>query len=118
MDNGYDMRCVPTIMMCEHCRCSVDDQNLHTMNYLETEEVPMKHEGQEEERERAIVIVVTCHHIGTRTSWDVGGYAPLHLFCELGNLGFMALAKMITTTNLSNSHSSGYLTSDSALDGV
>ena len=88
--------------------------NLGTMNYLVTEEVSMKHEGQEEERERAIVIVVTCHHIGTRTSWD----APLHLFCELGNLGFMALAKMITTTNLSNSHSSGYLTSDSALDGV
>ena len=59
------------------------------MNYLETEEVPMKHEGQEEERERAIVIVVTCHHIGTRTSWDVDGYAPSHLFCELGTLGFM-----------------------------
>ena len=61
------------------CRCSVDDMNLGTMNYLVTEEVSMKHEGQEEERERAIVIVVTCHHIGTRTSWDVGGYAPSHL---------------------------------------
>ena len=98
--NNHDVRTAPK------------DMNLGTMNYLVTEEVSMKHEGQEEERERAIVIVVTCHHIGTRTSWDVGGYAPLHLFCELGNLGFMALAKMITTTNLSNSHS------DSTLDGV